>query len=269
MARVQSFKDSHLRKIAEILADAATHGELSLLFQQCSLVEQGGDPKWERILMALSSRQAQDRCGNNVVAFIQAALDPALFTGRKDVHENLCQRLNEVLSFNGLHIGNDGQLKPVKQASTISEAEQRAGRLQSELRRRHVHPDVLKFCRAELLQENYFHAVLEATKSLSEKIRQKSGLNGDAGELATTAFSLGKSGIPVLAFNSLQTETDKNEQKGLMNLFIGTFGAFRNVTAHGPKILWNMNEQDALDIFTLVSLLHRRLDDAVPTRRKP
>jgi hypothetical protein len=55
--------------------------------------------------------------------------------------------------------------------ATIDEAKVRANRLRSELERRHVHSDVLAFCRAELLQENYFHAVLEATKSVSEKIR--------------------------------------------------------------------------------------------------
>ena len=36
--------------------------------------------------------------------------------------------------------------------------------------------------------------------------------------------------------------------------------------AHAPKIHWPINEQDALDILTLASLLHRRLDSAVRTR---
>ncbi len=131
-----------------------------------------------------------------------------------------------------------------------------------------MHPDVLKFCRAELLQDNYFHAVLEATKSVSDKIRSKTHLTGDAGELAQKAFALGKTGIPFLAFNSLQTETEKSEQSGLMNLFIGMFGTFRNTTAHGPRITWDISEQDALDLLTLVSLLHRRLDAAVSTGRQ-
>ena len=128
---------------------------------------------------------------------------------------------------------------------------------------------MLRFCRAELLQENYFYAVLEATKSLSEKIRVRSGLAGDAGALAQRAFSLGKVGLPFLAFNSLRTDTEQSEQSGLMNLFVGIFGTFRNVTAHGPKIAWNITEQDALDLLTLVSLLHRRLDAAAATGRKP
>jgi hypothetical protein len=50
-------------------------------------------------------------------------------------------------------------LRAAGAARTLTEAEQRADRLQNELRRQ-VHADVLKFCRAELLQENSFHAVL-------------------------------------------------------------------------------------------------------------
>ena len=74
--------------------------------------------------------------------------------------------------------------------------------------------------------------------------------------------------MPFLAFNSLTTDTEKSEQSGIMNLFVGMFGAFRNVTAHGPKVTWNMTEQDALDLMTLASLLHRRLDLAKRTERK-
>jgi uncharacterized protein (TIGR02391 family) len=52
-----------------------------------------------------------------------------------------------------------------------------------------VHPDVLEFCKPELLEENYFHAVFEATKSVAEKIRVKTGLGKDGTELVDTAFS--------------------------------------------------------------------------------
>jgi len=52
-----------------------------------------------------------------------------------------------------------------------------------------------------------------------------------------------------------------------MNLMKGMFGTFRNVTAHAPKIHWVMTEQDALDLMTIASFLHRRLDSAVRTPR--
>jgi uncharacterized protein (TIGR02391 family) len=155
-------------------------------------------------------------------------------------------------------------LRSVTEARTLSEAQERAGRLRAELTRRKVHHDVLQFCRAELLQENYFHAVFEATKSVAQKIRDKTGLTGDGADLADTAFAL-KS--PLLAINTLRTETEQSEQKGFVNLIKGMFGTFRNVTAHAAKITWSINEQDALDLLSLVSYVHRRLDAAAIVRQ--
>ena len=44
----------------------------------------------------------------------------------------------------------------------------------------------------------------------------------------------------------------------------GLFGTFRNPTAHAPKIEWNLEEQDALDLFTLASYVLRRIDNSHP-----
>lgn len=129
-----------------------------------------------------------------------------------------------------------------------------------------MHGDVLKCCRAELVADNYFHAVFEAAKSVAEKLREKTGLLSDGAVLVDDALGLGKVGIPRLAFNSLRTESERSEHTGLMNLIKGLFGAFRNTTAHAPKIHWQITEQDAVDILTTISLIHRRLDSAVRTQ---
>jgi len=63
---IASFDETHLRKLAEALADSATHRELTAILSKCLIQETGGDPKWERILLALIARQRQDRSGNNV-----------------------------------------------------------------------------------------------------------------------------------------------------------------------------------------------------------
>jgi uncharacterized protein (TIGR02391 family) len=131
---------------------------------------------------------------------------------------------------------------------------------------RQVHPDVLSFCRTELLQDNYFHAVFEATKSVADKIRQKSGLSSDGARLVDEAFGNSGATYPLLAFNSLQSESERSEHYGLMYLMRGMFGAFRNVTAHVPKIKWTIPEQDASDMLSLASFLHRKLDNAIRTR---
>jgi len=74
--------------------------------------------------------------------------------------------------FSEYALGEDGKLRRQAVARTLTEAEERAGRLKAELRRRGVHADVLTFCRAELFDKNYFHAVFEATKSVADKIRR-------------------------------------------------------------------------------------------------
>jgi uncharacterized protein (TIGR02391 family) len=42
----------------------------------------------------------------------------------------------------------------------------------------------------------------------------------------------------------------------------GLFSTFRNPAAHAPRVLWATSRTDALDMLTLASMLHRRLDDA-------
>ncbi len=269
--REPPFTESDLVSLAKCLAGAATHVEFSSLFRDAGLREQAveaGLSKWQRIYNAFAHAQNSTQTGNLIMKFVQTVLAPRRFVQGAESFDTHRSEVNHLLAFRGWHLHDNGKFGRVSQASTIDEAKARANRLRVELERRHVHPDVLSFCRAELLQENFFHAVLEATKSVSEKIRVKSGLKGDAGELAMKALSSGQAGMPFLAFNALNTDTEKSEQSGLMNLFVGMFGAFRNTTAHGAKISWIITEQDALDLLTMVSLLHRRLDASTVTGRK-
>ena len=124
---VTSFNENNLRKLAEILADAYTHRELSGILTQCGITEQGGDPKWERALLALSARQKTDGCGNNVAAFLQATMDPVRFAGRAEQFSSFRNRLNEVLAFSGLQLADDGKLTPVAPARTLTEAHGASG----------------------------------------------------------------------------------------------------------------------------------------------
>ena len=226
-----------------------TGSEIGGLLHDCGI----DDPepnltKRYRLFEALNARQRTDGCSNAVLAFIRRAMAPVSYRGEQALFDDRRHDLNEVLAFAGLHLTEDGQLRKVTAARTLSEAQERAGRLRAELTRRRVHADVLKFCRAELLQENYFHAVLEATKSLAEKVREKTGLTNDGAGLFDAAFGMGKGAYPMLAFNSLQTESERMEHTGLMTLMKGTFGTFRNPTAHAPKTSWKMSEHDALDL---------------------
>jgi uncharacterized protein (TIGR02391 family) len=261
-----SFSQPRLLKISQTLAECVQHKELSGIFRQCGIIERDGTPKWERMVRALEAKQSTDRCGNNVGAFIECVMDPARFVNHPEDFAGFRDSLNVVLAFDGLQVNEAGKLESVSKAQTLTEAQHRAGRLRSDLEARRVHPDVLRFCRAELVQENYFHAVFEATKSVAQKIRDKTSLTGDGADIVDAAFGIK---APLLAINTLRTETEQSEQKGFATLLKGIFGTFRNVTAHAPKVEWPMGEQDALDLMTMASYAHRKLDGAVIVPKVP
>ena len=53
----------------------------------------------------------------------------------------------------------------------------------------------------------------------------------------------------------------------IIQLLKGCVAAVRNRLAHGPMILWQ-GEDDAAYYLALISLLHRKLDDRVPTQMR-
>jgi len=216
--------------------------------------------KWKRLFNAFVNFQNTQQRSNNILKFINKTMSPARFVGKQEQFEDLRFELNKRLSFIGLQLSESGKFKKSNSTHTISEAEQKANRLKSKLESRNCHSKIFEYCRAELLAENYFHTVFEATKSVAEEIRQRTGLSEDGGELIDKAFSI-KS--PLIKINDLSSETLESEHKGFANLLKGVFGMFRNTTAHAPKVVWEISEADALDILSTISLIHRRLETKV------
>jgi uncharacterized protein (TIGR02391 family) len=272
MKEYPTFEDSDLEAICSVLGETEiglTGSEIGRFLSGLGIEDpERSNTKRHRLFAALRKNQKLTCSGKAVVDFIHRAMDPVRFVQDPGYFEYLTRELNGVLRFAGYELGSDGKLKVVRSVSTLEEAEERAGELQKELETRGVHYDVLKYCTAELLKDDYFHAVFEATKSIAEKIRVRTGLSLDGSELVDKAFGLGGSGTPILAFNKLSNETEKSEHKGLTNILKGVFGAFRNVPGHAPRLHWVITKADAFDLLTLASLLHRRIDSAI-RRRDP
>jgi uncharacterized protein (TIGR02391 family) len=76
---------------------------------------------------------------------------------------------------------------------------------------------------------NYNHAILDAMHYLSEVIRTKANVDGDGASLV--GQSLGGDS-PKLRVNKLQTETERNIQRGLEQILRGLYLAIRNPRAH-------------------------------------
>ena len=270
MAIIKNIDLGSLESICKILGDTnngISGTEISKYLAETSIKDpQLNSTKWKRLYDALSTKQSEDRCSNNILAFIKYVLRPSRHIHRKEWFKNIRTELNYVLSFEGFELTESGDIRETDKVKTFSEAEERAQNLRKTLLDRKIHSDILTFCKAELLVDNYFHAVFEATKSIAEKIGIKTNLTADGSELVDQAFSY-KGKIPYLALNNLTTESHESEQKGFMNLLKGVFGTFRNTTAHAPKITWEVNEQDALDTLSMISLIHRKLDKAIEAKK--
>jgi uncharacterized protein (TIGR02391 family) len=257
------FSQSDLEAIAKALGDTSeglTGTEIGHILASLKMADPNPDiTKWQRLYNALVVRQNYSKNRRATLEFIRQAMKPARYVKSPEKFETRRTNLNLTLSFSGLAIDESGKVISITKSNTLSEAAKRAEELRADLKTRGVHPDVLRFCRAELVADNYFHAVLEAAKSIADKLRSKTGLTEDGVELVDKALS-GNS--PLVCINSLATKSERSEQTGFATLIKGTFGMFRNPTAHEARILWNMTKEDAEDLLTLASLIHRRLDNA-------
>ena len=265
--RIPGFDAQQLEAICKVIADTSTGltgSQIDYLLKDCNIPNVSpGTTKWKRLFDAFVGFQNQHRVGNHVIVFISRAMNPANYTEDRETFESRKERMNAVLSLCGFEVLDTGKVRRVRKAKSLDEASMRANRLRHQLEQRNVHADVLRFCDSELLQKNYFHAVFEAMKSITSKLRKMTGTSKDGADLVHTAFGM-KYGAPMLCINSLDTDTLRGEQRGFVSLLKGLYGTIRNPIAHEPKVEWEMDEQDALDILTMISLVHRKLEKAKP-----
>jgi uncharacterized protein (TIGR02391 family) len=260
MAIAKTFTQSQLEAISSALGDTEDglqNPEIELLIRTCGMKDPGAMTKRHRIYNAFAEVQNRKKSRTNVLEFIRQSMDPARNIRFLDRFERMRANLNRALAFCGLVVTEAGKLQSGQVAETLPEADRRARELRSDLELRRVHPDVLRFCRAELIADDYFHAVQEAVKSVADKIRTKTGLTDDGSVLVDRALG---GALPMLAINPFSTPSHRSEQTGFAQLVKGSFSMFRNPTAHEARLHWPMTKDDAEDLLTLLSLIHRRLD---------
>jgi uncharacterized protein (TIGR02391 family) len=118
------------------------------------------------------------------------------------------------------------------------------------------HPAVLKHSRTHFYRSAYFHAVFEACKAFDASVRVSTQSERSAQPLMSEALSPGGT----VKINSQQTNSERDEQQGVMYLCMGLMNAVRNPQAHGPELHWPMSREGALDVLCLISFLFRRLE---------
>ncbi|RUX32598.1 TIGR02391 family protein [Mesorhizobium sp. M7A.F.Ca.US.011.01.1.1] len=121
-----------------------------------------------------------------------------------------------------------------------------------------LQPEIARAANRLYQDGHYANAVEAAVKALNGLVRLRSGLEFDGTTLMERAFNPSN---PALKFNALQDQSDKDEQKGFMQLFSGAVSGLRNPRAHG---FINDDAERALEFIAFVSLLAKLLDEAQP-----
>lgn len=249
-----------MERIARVIGDTnegLTGSEIGRYLVQSGLKDVSPNlTKWRRLYDAFAYNQNTYQYSDNILRFICNVVNPRRYSDSEQFEKTRLQ-INEILSYVGYELQQNGKFRVVDVATTISEAQSRANKLLSDLKARNAHSDIFKYCTAELVDKNYFHAVFEACKGLFERIRQLSFIQADGVKLVSYVFN-----HPALIINEYKTQQQKDEQKGFEAILEGICKMFRNPEAHCPKIEWPMEEQDALEILSLISYCHRRLDRA-------
>ncbi len=245
-----------LEKLARLLVAVLSHADITRLFKRLKFEDSDG-PRWSRILHACEIAQSKTNTANPVLRFVQLAMDPARFIDDPKLFLDVRTHLNKILAFCGLKLTTAARYTLVDRAVTIKDAQKSVEDTSTFLNHRNLHDEITKHCKNELLQENYFHAMLEAIKGLEHRIRVLSGVTEDGDKLVDLVFLTKQ---PILAFNSRSNQTELSVHRGLAFLLKGILAAVRNPLAHQPKIAWE-DQEHAADYLSIISLLHKKLDN--------
>ncbi|MFA7708450.1 MAG: TIGR02391 family protein [Candidatus Pacearchaeota archaeon] len=129
----------------------------------------------------------------------------------------------------------------------------------SKLRELKIHPEIIGTSEKLFNDGYYSDAIFNAFKKIEILVKKKSGINNLTGHpLMQKVFSVNS---PILKFNNLISQTDKDEQQGLMELFAGAMLGIRNPKAHEEIIQKDLIR--TLEYLSFASLLCRKLDETI------
>jgi len=120
-----------------------------------------------------------------------------------------------------------------------------------------IHPEIEKVSKKLFLDKHFPQAIFEAFKKVNNLVKERSGRKDlDGKSLMQTVFSVNN---PILKFNELSNQSDKDEQEGFMHLFAGAMLGIRN-----PKGHENIVQKDVyktLEYLIFASLLCKKLEE--------
>lgn len=256
-----------IEDISKVLGKLVTGSELTRILQQLQFFDSDTyygqkdlSTKWKRIAHSIEHECKKAQSANPLLVLIQKIMNPVIYTDQYQEWIESKRLINTKLSFYGFELQENGEIISVKSSKTIDEAIKRYNSLLSNLEAHNIHSNVLQFCKPELLQDNYFHAIHEASKSVLVRLRELTLSNKDGSVLIEEALSF-KSPAIVIDNSTLTTPEQKNKHNTLKHLLLTIVFSYRNPTAHEAKVYNQRNEQDAITSLILISQAHNILDN--------
>ena len=116
-------------------------------------------------------------------------------------------------------------------------------------------PELRRTTRTLFKNEHYVEAVKKAFILLDKAVQERSGLSELTGDkLMRRAFSADN---PRLRLNSLHSQSDRDEQRGYMDIYAGVMKGIRNPRSHEVTI--DDDVETAIELLTLANHLLRTL----------
>lgn len=261
-----------IESICRILGELTSGYKITIMFQNLNFYDHdiitAGKPistKWKRLRDAIIQECNNKKSAKPFFHVIEYIMKPIDFVKDSDAWRINKNDINIYLLFYGFELTDTGKVIQTTSVETVNDAHKRLLSFQNKLDMYEIHPHVLEFCKEELFHKNYFHAILEASKSVFQRVRDISELELDGSKLIHQALST-KQPVILIKGNMLKSETERSTYNGLKNLIETIISLYRNPTAHSPKLYDETSETDAITAFTLMSLAHRILDNCFNVR---
>lgn len=256
----KKLKPQTLEEVSKLLGENFKNSDITKCFRKLGLSDRGSDStKWKRLLFVFNKYQNKNKNSKDTFRILEYLFTPVSYLNEQQKFKDVTLSLNRILCLEGIQINVEGVVCVTEKITDLALINERYNSLMNKLKERHVHSEVIKYCTQELLQENYFHSIFECCKGILERVRELSGLTIDGSKLLDAVFSTKN---PLLKINELKNSSEINQQNGFKEMLNGITHYVRNVTAHTPKIKWIIDENEALEIFNIISFLHKILDNA-------
>lgn len=271
---MKTLDNTVVENISKILGEETTGSKITNMVSQLQYYDHDNEiddtkpplsTKWRRINHCAIYECNKKDSAQPFFKIIEYIVRPQNYINEPSKWSQLKRSINACLIFYGYELTDAGKIQETTEAHSFSDAQQRLNTLQTNLANLNIHPEILKFCNSELLEENYFHAILEASKAILNKIRIISELDLDGNMLINQAFIV-KTPIILIKGNKLMSDEDKSEYNGLKSLLNTIVYLYRNPKAHNPKLYDKTSLNDATTAFSMMSFACKKLDSCVNVR---